>query len=71
LVFSYYLPVYAPKDTVRLNSTFSYQVCVFLAPFFSSLTAIVTYLLTSELHSVGAGLCAAGMISIVPGYISR
>jgi len=47
------------------------EVCVFLAPFFSSLTAIVTYLLTSELHSVGAGLCAAGMISIVPGYISR
>ena len=28
------------------------EVCVFLAPFFSSLTAIVTYLLTSELHSV-------------------
>jgi len=47
------------------------EVCVFLAPFFSSLTAIMTYLLTSELHSVGAGLCAAGMIAIVPGYISR
>ena len=31
----------------------------------------MTYLLTSELHSVGAGLCAAGMIAIVPGYISR
>ena len=26
------------------------EVCVFLAPFFSSLTAIMTYLLTSELH---------------------
>lgn len=47
------------------------EVCVFLAPAFSSLTAIMTYLLTSELHSVGAGLCAAGMIAIVPGYISR
>jgi len=47
------------------------EVCVFLAPLFSSLTAIMTYLLTSELHSVGAGLCAAGMIAIVPGYISR
>merc|ERR1719419_1695068 len=46
------------------------EVCVFLAPF-SSLTAIMTYLLTSELHSVGAGLTAAGMIAIVPGYISR
>merc|ERR1719186_372718 len=31
----------------------------------------MTYLLTSELHSVGAGLTAAGMIAIVPGYISR
>jgi dolichyl-diphosphooligosaccharide--protein glycosyltransferase len=47
------------------------EVCVFLAPFFSSLTAVITYMLTSELHSTGAGLCAAGMIAIVPGYISR
>ncbi|KAG4080149.1 hypothetical protein HA402_008220 [Bradysia odoriphaga] len=47
------------------------NVCVFLAPFFSSLTTIVTYLLTKEIHSVGAGLVAAAMISIVPGYISR
>merc|ERR1711936_983991 len=36
-----------------------------------SLTAIITYLLTSELYSTGAGLRAAGMIAIVPGYISR
>lgn len=47
------------------------NVCVFLAPFFSSLTTIVTYLLTKEIHSAGAGLVAAAMISIVPGYISR
>jgi len=47
------------------------EVCVFLAPGFSSLTAFMTYLLTKELHSTGAGLCAAGMIAIVPGYISR
>jgi len=47
------------------------EVCVFLAPAFSSLTAIITYLLTSELYNTGAGLCAAGMIAIVPGYISR
>ena len=47
------------------------EVCVFLAPGFSSLTAFMTYLLTKELHSTGAGLCAAGMISIVPGYISH
>lgn len=47
------------------------NVCVFLAPLFSSFTTIVTYLLTSELHSKGAGLVAASMIAIVPGYISR
>merc|ERR1719414_1132527 len=47
------------------------NVCVFLAPLFSSFTTIVTYLLTSELHSTGAGLVAASMIAIVPGYISR
>ncbi|KAL0281461.1 UNVERIFIED_CONTAM: hypothetical protein PYX00_002444 [Menopon gallinae] len=47
------------------------NVCVFLAPFFSSLTTIVTYLLTKELKDTSAGLVAAAMISIVPGYISR
>lgn len=47
------------------------DVCVFLAPFFSSLTTFVTYLLTKELYSKGAGLVAAAMIAIVPGYISR
>merc|ERR1712038_1995525 len=47
------------------------DVCVFLAPIFSGLTAIATYLLTKELWSQGAGLFAAGFIAIVPGYISR
>lgn len=47
------------------------NICVFLAPFFSSLTVIVTYLLTKELKDSGAGLVAACLISIVPGYISR
>merc|ERR1719323_1534123 len=47
------------------------DVCVFLAPLFSGLTAIATYLLTTELWSQGAGLFAAGFICIVPGYISR
>ena len=32
------------------------EVCVFLAPLFSSFTTIVTYKLTSELWSTGAGL---------------
>lgn len=47
------------------------EVCVFLAPFFSGLTAIATYFLTKELWSQGAGLFAAAFIAIVPGYISR
>merc|ERR1712038_1269 len=47
------------------------NVCVFLAPLFSSFTTFVTYALTMELHSKGAGLVAASMIAIVPGYISR
>ena len=35
-----------------LNLTIDVRnVCVFLAPLFSSFTTIVTYLLTSELHS--------------------
>lgn len=55
-----------------LNITIDIRnVCVFLAPFFSSLTTIVTYSLTKEIHSTGAGLVAAALISIVPGYISR
>ncbi|XP_023221921.1 dolichyl-diphosphooligosaccharide--protein glycosyltransferase subunit STT3A-like [Centruroides sculpturatus] len=47
------------------------NVCVFLAPLFSSLTTIITYLLTKELRDAGSGLVAGAMISIVPGYISR
>ena len=43
------------------------NVCVFLAPLFSSLTALVTYQLTKELKDAGAGLIAAAMIAIVPG----
>lgn len=55
-----------------LNITIDIRnVCVFLAPFFSSLTTLVTYHLTKEIHSTGAGLVAAAFISIVPGYISR
>ncbi|CAH2012188.1 unnamed protein product [Acanthoscelides obtectus] len=47
------------------------NVCVFLAPLFSSFTTIITYLLTKEVHNAGAGLVAAAFVSIVPGYISR
>ncbi|CAL1277929.1 unnamed protein product [Larinioides sclopetarius] len=47
------------------------NVCVFLAPLFSSLTTIITYLLTKELKDASSGLVAAAMISVVPGYISR
>lgn len=47
------------------------DICVFLAPVFSGLTAISTYLLTKEIWNAGAGLFAACFIAIVPGYISR
>ncbi|KFM59622.1 Dolichyl-diphosphooligosaccharide--protein glycosyltransferase subunit STT3B, partial [Stegodyphus mimosarum] len=47
------------------------DICVFLAPMISGLTALSTYFLTKELWSVGAGLFSACFICIVPGYISR
>ena len=47
------------------------DVCVFLAPLFSGLTAISTYFLTKELWNDRAGLFAACFIAIAPGYISR
>eukprot|EP00124_Ichthyophonus_hoferi_P002410 Ihof_evm5s163 gene=Ihof_evmTU5s163 len=47
------------------------EVCVFLAPFFSGLTAVATYLLTTELKDESAGLLAGAFIGIAPGYISR
>ncbi|VDQ09424.1 unnamed protein product [Trichobilharzia regenti] len=34
-------------------------------------TTLVTFLLTRELQDTGAGLLAAAMVAIVPGYISR
>lgn len=40
------------------------DICVFLAPVFSGLTALATYFLTKELRSEGAGLLAACFISI-------
>src|SRR6202046_4695328 len=48
------------------------NVCVLLAPGFSGLTALATYLLTSEMSSSpSAGLLAAAFMGITPGYISR
>lgn len=47
------------------------EICVFLAPIFSALTATATYLLTRELAGSGGGLLAAALIAICPGYISR
>lgn len=47
------------------------DICVFLAPLFSGLTALATYLFTKEVWDESAGLFAAAFIGIVPGYISR
>jgi dolichyl-diphosphooligosaccharide--protein glycosyltransferase len=43
------------------------EVCVFLAPLFSGLAAVATYLLTAELKDDGAGLLAAAFIGIGMG----
>ena len=48
------------------------NICVLLAPGFSGLTAIASYLITSEMStSPSAGLLAAAFMGITPGYISR
>jgi len=47
------------------------NVCVLLAPGFSALTAWATYMFTKEMKDESAGLLAAALIGIVPGYISR
>lgn len=47
-------------------------ICVFLAPVFASLTAIITYFFTKEVTGRSdSGLLSALFIAIVPGYISR
>ncbi|KAK4479248.1 hypothetical protein RD792_014759 [Penstemon davidsonii] len=47
------------------------EVCVLTAPFFASNTTIVAYFFGKELWDSGAGLVAAVLIAICPGYISR
>lgn len=47
------------------------DICVFLAPAFSGLTAYATYLFARELKDPAAGLLAASLMAICPGYISR
>lgn len=48
------------------------NMCVFLAPIFAAITAVATYLLTSEVtQRSSTGLIAAAMVGIVPSYISR
>ncbi|KAF8737291.1 hypothetical protein AX14_013140 [Amanita brunnescens Koide BX004] len=47
------------------------NICVLLAPGFSAFTAWATYMFTKEMKDESAGLLAAALIGIVPGYISR
>lgn len=47
------------------------EICVLTAPFFASNTTIVAYFFGKELWDSGAGLVAAALIAICPGYISR
>lgn len=47
------------------------EVCVLTAPFFASNTTVVAYFFGKEIWDSGAGLVAAALIAICPGYISR
>lgn len=47
------------------------EVCVLTAPIFSMFTAMSAFALTQESWDTAAGIVAAAIISIVPGYISR
>lgn len=47
------------------------EVCVLTAPFFASNTTIVAYFFGKEIWDSGAGIVAAALIAICPGYISR
>lgn len=47
------------------------NICVLLAPWFASNTAMAAYIMGKEIKSTGTGLVAAALLAIVPGYISR
>ncbi|RZB62049.1 Dolichyl-diphosphooligosaccharide--protein glycosyltransferase subunit STT3B [Glycine soja] len=47
------------------------EVCVLTAPFFASNTTLVAYFFAKEVWDSGAGIVAAALIAICPGYISR
>lgn len=68
--------MYTAALTHRLLHTVGFrvdirEVCVLIAPLWSGLTAIATYLLTSEVADTAAGLVAAVAVVLVPGYMSR
>jgi dolichyl-diphosphooligosaccharide---protein glycosyltransferase len=47
------------------------EVCVLTAPFFAANTTLVAYAFGREIWDSGAGLVAAALIAVCPGYISR
>ncbi|KAH7387680.1 hypothetical protein KP509_16G036300 [Ceratopteris richardii] len=59
--------------TLRLLSFMVHirDVCVLTAPFFASNTTLVAYFFGKEIWDTGAGIVAAALIAICPGYISR
>lgn len=58
------------NDILTLNLSIK-DICVFLAPVFSSFTCVATYLLTKEMKDSSAGLLSAIFVGFAPGYISR
>eukprot|EP00762_Andalucia_godoyi_P002443 ANDGO_02757.mRNA.1 Dolichyl-diphosphooligosaccharide--protein glycosyltransferase subunit STT3 len=61
-----YWALHAINITVDIRN-----VCVFLAPLFAAFTCLVAYSLTKTVSNARAGLLAAAIMSVVPGYISR
>ena len=57
-------------DTKISHMCSSYKRCM-RAPFFASNTTIVAYFFGKEIWDSGAGIVAAALIAICPGYISR
>eukprot|EP00300_Choanocystis_sp_HF-7_P025024 c26662_g1_i1.p2 GENE.c26662_g1_i1~~c26662_g1_i1.p2 ORF type:complete len:721 (+),score=171.93 c26662_g1_i1:34-2163(+) len=47
------------------------NVCVFTAPLFSAITALVAYEMGRDLKDEATGLLSAALLSIVPGFVSR
>ncbi|VAH54294.1 unnamed protein product [Triticum turgidum subsp. durum] len=58
-------------SALALVYVLAFAVCVLTAPFFAANTTLVAYAFGREIWDSGAGLVAAALIAVCPGYISR